>query len=192
MSLPLGVLALQGDFREHLQVFSRLGVDAVSVRTAKELGGVSGLVIPGGESTTIGKLATIFELFSPIKAAIANGLPTFGTCAGLIMLADQITGGIEGQETFGGLDVTVSRNAFGNQLDSFEADIKFKGVDHDVHAAFIRAPVITEVRTSQIRAELPDGRVVAVSQGNILGISFHPEVTGEDGVHELFLREFVK
>ncbi len=192
MSLPIGVLALQGDFREHLQVFSRLGVDAVSVRTAKELGGVSGLVIPGGESTTIGKLATIFELFSPIKAAIANGLPTFGTCAGLIMLADQITGGIEGQETFGGLDVTVSRNAFGNQLDSFEADIKFKGVDHDVHAAFIRAPVITEVRTSEIRAELPDGRVVAVSQGNILGISFHPEVTGEDGVHELFLREFVK
>jgi 5'-phosphate synthase pdxT subunit len=192
MSLPIGVLALQGDFREHLQVFSRLGVDAVSVRTAKELGGVSGLVIPGGESTTIGKLATIFELFSPIKAAIANGLPTFGTCAGLIMLADQITGGIEGQETFGGLDVTVSRNAFGNQLDSFEADIRFKGVDHDVHAAFIRAPVITEVRTSEIRAELPDGRVVAVSQGNILGISFHPEVTGEDGVHELFLREFVK
>ena len=192
MSLPIGVLALQGDFREHLQVFSRLGVDAVTVRTAKELSGVSALVIPGGESTTIGKLATIFELFSPIKSAIANGLPTFGTCAGLIMLADQITGGIVGQETFGGLDVTVSRNAFGNQLDSFEADIKFKGVDHDVHAAFIRAPVITEVRSSEIRAELPDGRVVAVSQGNILGISFHPEVTGEDGVHELFLREFVK
>jgi len=192
MSLPIGVLALQGDFREHLQVFSRLGVDAVTVRTAKELSGVSGLVIPGGESTTIGKLATIFELFSPIKSAIANGLPTFGTCAGLIMLADQITGGIVGQETFGGLDVSVSRNAFGNQLDSFEADIKFKGVDHDVHAAFIRAPVITEVRSSEIRAELPDGRVVAVSQGNILGISFHPEVTGEDGVHELFLREFVK
>jgi 5'-phosphate synthase pdxT subunit len=192
MSLPIGVLALQGDFREHLQVFSRLGVDSISVRTSKELGGVSGLVIPGGESTTIGKLATIFELFSPIKSAIANGLPTFGTCAGLIMLADQITGGIDGQETFGGLDVTVSRNAFGNQLDSFEADLKFKGIDHDVHAAFIRAPVITEVRSSEIRAELPDGRVVAVSQGNILGISFHPEVTGEDGVHELFLREFVK
>lgn len=192
MSLPIGVLALQGDFREHLQVFSRLGVDAVTVRTPKELSGVSGLVIPGGESTTIGKLATIFELFSPIKNAIANGLPTFGTCAGLILLADQITGGIEGQETFGGLDVTVSRNAFGNQLDSFEADLKFKGIDHDVHAAFIRAPVITEVRSSEIRAELPDGRVVAVSQGNILGISFHPEVTGEDGVHELFLREFVK
>ena len=192
MSLPIGVLALQGDFREHLQAFSRLGVVAVTVRTAKELSGVSGLVIPGGESTTIGKLATMFELFSPIKNAIANGLPTFGTCAGLILLADQITGGIEGQETFGGLDVTVSRNAFGNQLDSFEADLKFKGIDHDVHAAFIRAPVITEVRSSEIRAELPDGRVVAVSQGNILGISFHPEVTGEDGVHELFLREFVK
>jgi 5'-phosphate synthase pdxT subunit len=192
MSLPIGVLALQGDFREHLQVFGRLGFDAVAVRTSKELGGVSGLVIPGGESTTIGKLAAIFDVFEPIKAAIANGLPAFGTCAGLIMLADQITGGIEGQETFGGLGVTVSRNAFGNQLDSFEADIKFKGIEHDVHAAFIRAPVITDVRAAEVRAELSDGRVVAVSQGNILGISFHPEVTGEDGVHELFLREFVK
>ena len=192
MSLPVGVLALQGDFREHLQAFARLGVEATPVRTASELAKVSGLVIPGGESTTIGKLARIFDVFEPIQSAISNGLPTFGTCAGLIMLADEITGGIEGQETFGGLDVTVQRNAFGNQLDSFEADIKVEGIDDPVHAAFIRAPIITEVRAAKVLAALPDGRVVAVSQGNVLGISFHPEVTGEDSVHELFVREFVK
>ena len=192
MSLPVGVLALQGDFREHLQAFTRLGVESTPVRTAKELQGVSGLVIPGGESTTIGKLARIFELFDPIKQAVSNGLPAFGTCAGLIMLADQITGGIDGQETFGGLDVTVSRNAFGNQLDSFEVDLEFVGINNPVHAAFIRAPIITEVRKATVRAQLQDGRIVGVSQGNILGISFHPEVTGDDSVHELFVREFVK
>jgi 5'-phosphate synthase pdxT subunit len=192
MSLPVGVLALQGDFREHLQAFARLGVESTPVRTAKELQCVSGLVIPGGESTTIGKLARIFELFDPIKQAVSNGLPAFGTCAGLIMLADQITGGIDGQETFGGLDVTVSRNAFGNQLDSFEVDLEFVGINDPVHAAFIRAPIITEVRKATVRAQLQDGRIVGVSQGNILGISFHPEVTGDDSVHELFVREFVK
>lgn len=192
MSLPVGVLALQGDFREHLQAFARLGVESTPVRTAKELQCVSGLVIPGGESTTIGKLARIFELFDPIKQAVSNGLPAFGTCAGLIMLADQITGGIDGQETFGGLDVTVSRNAFGNQLDSFEVDLEFVGINNPVHAAFIRAPIITEVRKATVRAQLQDGRIVGVSQGNILGISFHPEVTGDDSVHELFVREFVK
>ena len=190
MSLPVGVLALQGDFREHLQACARLGVDATPVRTAAELARVSGLVIPGGESTTIGKLARIFDVFVPIQQAISNGLPTFGTCAGLIMLADEITGGIDGQETFGGLDVTVQRNAFGNQLDSFEADIKVEGIADPVHAAFIRAPIISEVRTAKVLATLPDGRIV--SQGNVLGISFHPEVTGEDSVHELFVREFVK
>ena len=192
MSLPVGVLALQGDFREHLQAFARLGVDATPVRTTAELAKVSGLVIPGGESTTIGKLARIFDVFEPIQQAIANGLPTFGTCAGLIMLANEITGGIEGQETFGGLDVTVQRNAFGNQLDSFEAEIEMAGISNPVHAAFIRAPSISEVRTAKVLATLPDGRIVAVSQANILGISFHPEVTGEDSVHELFVREFVK
>ena len=192
MSLPVGVLALQGDFREHLHAFARLGVDATPVRTSAELARVSGLVIPGGESTTIGKLARIFDVFVPIQQAISNGLPTFGTCAGLIMLADEITGGIDGQETFGGLDVTVQRNAFGNQLDSFEADIKVEGIADPVHAAFIRAPIISEVRTAKVLATLPDGRIVAVSQGNVLGISFHPEVTGEDSVHELFVREFVK
>lgn len=192
MTLPVGVLALQGDFREHLQAFARLGVDATPVRTATELAKVAGLVIPGGESTTIGKLARIFNVFEPIRQAISNGLPTFGTCAGLIMLADEITGGIDDQETFGGLDVTVQRNAFGNQLDSFEADIQVAGIPKALHAAFIRAPIISEVRSAKVLAALPDGRIVAVSQGNILGISFHPEVTGEDSVHELFMREFVK
>jgi 5'-phosphate synthase pdxT subunit len=192
MTLPVGVLALQGDFREHLQAFARIGAEATPVRTAAELAKVSGIVIPGGESTTIGKLARIFDVFEPLHKAITGGLPAFGTCAGLIMLADRIIDGIEGQETFGGLDVTVQRNAFGNQLDSFETDLLVKGIPNPVHAAFIRAPIITEVGATEILATLPDGRIVAVSQGNVLGISFHPEVTGEDGVHELFVREFVK
>ena len=192
MTLPVGVLALQGDFREHLQAFARIGVEATPIRTAAELAKVSGIVIPGGESTTIGKLARIFDVFEPLQKTIAAGLPAFGTCAGLIMLADRIIDGIEGQETFGGLDVTVQRNAFGNQLDSFETDLLVKGIPNPVHAAFIRAPIITEVGAAEILATLPDGRIVAVSQGNVLGISFHPEVTGEDGVHELFVREFVK
>ena len=192
MTLPVGVLALQGDFREHLLALARLGVETRTVRTSAELAAVRGLVIPGGESTTIGKLARIFGVFDPLRDAIRNGLPTFGTCAGLIMLANEIEGGIEGQETFGGLDVTVARNAFGNQLDSFEVDLQFQGIEDPVHAAFIRAPIITEVRSATVRATLADGRVVAVSQGNLLGISFHPEVTGDDGVHELFMREFVK
>jgi len=192
MTLPVGVLALQGDFREHLEVFQRLNVAAVTVRTAKELSAVSGLVIPGGESTTIGKLARIFEVFEPIRSAIASGLPVFGTCAGLIMLADEIVDGIAGQETFGGLDVTVQRNAFGNQQDSFEVELSFDGIAHGIHAAFIRAPIITRTGKAKVLATLDDGRIVAVSQDNLLGISFHPEMTGEDGVHELFVREFVK
>lgn len=192
MSAPIGVLALQGDFREHLQAFDRLGVPSTPIRTAAELKNVRGLVIPGGESTTIGKLARIFNVFEPLRTAISGGLPVFGTCAGLIMLSDRIVDGIEGQETFGGLDVTVQRNAFGNQSDSFEVDLAVKGIEHSVHAAFIRAPIITEVGSADVLSTLDDGRIVAVSQGNLLGISFHPEVTGDDSVHELFVREFVK
>ncbi len=170
-----------------MQAFAR-----IPVRTAAELAKVSGIVIPGGESTTIGKLARIFDIFEPMQRAISGGLPAFGTCAGLIMLADRIIDGIEDQETFGGLDVTVQRNAFGNQLDSFETDLMVSGIPNPVHAAFIRAPIITEVGSATVLSTLPDERIVAVSQGNVLGISFHPEVTGEDGVHELFVREFVK
>lgn len=192
MAPKVGVLALQGDFREHLFALERIGVNGVGVRTAAELATVDGLIIPGGESTTIGKLARIFGLFEPIQKAAREGLPTFGTCAGLIMLADRIIDGVEGQETFGGLDVTVRRNAFGNQLDSFEADIEFAGVSNPIHVAFIRAPLIVDAGSATVRATLSDGRIVGVSQGNLLGISFHPEVTNDDSVHKLFVEEFVK
>ncbi len=193
MTQPVGVLSLQGDFREHLQVFQRLGINALPVKRESELSSISGLVIPGGESTTIGKLSRIFELFDPIKKIIEDGLPVFGTCAGLIMLADEITDGIVGQETFGGLDVVVQRNAFGNQTESFEVDLEFTGIAGAVHAAFIRAPIITRVGDSaQIVASLADGRVVGVQQGNRLGISFHPEVTGEDRIHSYFYDALVR
>jgi 5'-phosphate synthase pdxT subunit len=189
LSLPIGVLALQGDFREHLVALNAIGVEGRLVRTEKELDSVSGLIIPGGESTTIQKLATIFGLFEPLHKKIQNGLPVFGTCAGLIMLADRILDGIEGQIGFGGLDVTVRRNAFGHQSDSFEVDLDFEGVDGKVHAAFIRAPLITEVGPkAKTLATLSDGRIVAASQENLLGISFHPEVTGEHRIHELFVK----
>jgi 5'-phosphate synthase pdxT subunit len=194
MSLPIGVLALQGDFREHADALSRIGVSPLKVRTVQELESVSGLIIPGGESTVMHKLAVAYGLFQPIKAKIAAGFPVFGTCAGLIMLANDITDGIVGQETFGGLDVTVQRNAFGHQVDSFEVDLAFKGVeDGPVHAAFIRAPLITRVGPGvEVLAQIPtddlhpNGGVVGVRQGNLMGISFHPEVTGEDRIHRLF------
>lgn len=187
MTKPVGVLSLQGDFREHLQAFSRLGISAIPVKTRAELDSVAGLVLPGGESTTIGKLARIFDLFHPIQESVAEGLPVFGTCAGLIMLADTITDGIVGQETFGGLDVVVRRNAFGNQLDSFEVDLEFKGVSGSVHAAFIRAPLITDVGPKvEVLSTLSDGKIVGVQQGKKLGISFHPELTGEDRIHSYF------
>jgi 5'-phosphate synthase pdxT subunit len=190
---PVGVLGLQGDFREHLQAFDRLGISAVLVKRTTELSDVSGLVIPGGESTTIGKLARIFDIFEPIKTAVSEGLPVFGTCAGLIMLADEITDGIAGQETFGGLDVVVQRNAFGHQLDSFEVDLPFVGINGNVHAAFIRAPLISSVgKLATVVASLEDGRVVGVTQGNRLGISFHPEVTGEDRIHSYFYDALVR
>lgn len=192
MARRVGVLTLQGDFREHLASLSRLGVEGVGVRTESELANVDGLIIPGGESTTISKLARIFGMFDPIQRAIRAGLPTFGTCAGLIMLADRITDGAPGQETFGGLAVTVQRNAFGSQLDSFETDVDFTGIENPVHVAFIRAPLIVDSGSATVRATLPDGRIVGVSQGNLLGISFHPEVTNNDSVHKLFLDEFVK
>jgi 5'-phosphate synthase pdxT subunit len=189
----VGVLAFQGDVREHLSTLSEVGVAGVPVKTLADLASVDGLILPGGESTTIAKLSRIFNLFDPIRDAIADGLPTFGTCAGLILLADEILDGIEGQETFGGLDVVVRRNAFGHQTESFEIDLEFEGVQGDpMTAAFIRAPIIEKVGPrARALATLPDGRVVAVRQQNLLGISFHPEVTGETRVHELFVREFI-
>lgn len=188
MARPVGVLALQGDFREHALVLQSLNADVQLIRTVDELRLCSGLIIPGGESTVIQKLAVNYELFDPIQKLAHSGFPMFGTCAGLIMLAEEILDGIEGQKGFGGLDVSVRRNAFGNQLDSFEADLAFEGVDGTVHAAFIRAPIVERVGPSvKVLSKLEDGRVVAVQQGNLLGISFHPEVTGENRIHAHFL-----
>ncbi|MEY4263316.1 MAG: hypothetical protein RLY88_1024 [Actinomycetota bacterium] len=193
MSLKVGVLALQGDFREHAATLQSIGVDSAEIRRVSELEKVSGLIIPGGESTVMQKLAVAYDLFEPIQNKIKNGFPVFGTCAGLIMLADQILDGIPGQSGFGGLDVAVRRNAFGHQVDSFEADLEFTGVDGSVHAAFIRAPIVEQVGTGvEILSKLEDGRIVGVRQNNALGISFHPEVAGESRIHKLFIEQIKK
>jgi 5'-phosphate synthase pdxT subunit len=186
---PVGVLALQGDFREHIAVLKSLGADAVGVRRPSELAAVSGLIIPGGESSVIDKLSRLFDLAEPLKAAIAGGLPVWGTCAGLIMLADTVLDGIEGQRSLGGLEIAVRRNAFGSQLDSFETDLSIPVVgDPDLHAVFIRAPIVESTSDAVTTlASLPDGRIVAVEQGNLLGTSFHPEMTGDTRFHEYFL-----
>ncbi len=185
----VGVLALQGDVREHVRVLTDLGADATTVRRPEELATVDGLVLPGGESSVIDKLSRAFGMREPIREAIADGLPVYGTCAGLILLADRITDGIEGQQTFGGLDVTVRRNAFGSQVDSFEVDLDVPVLDDPpVHAVFIRAPLVEEAGDGVERlASLDDGRIVAVRHGALLGTAFHPEVTGEHRFHALFL-----
>jgi pyridoxal 5'-phosphate synthase pdxT subunit len=189
----VGVLALQGDVREHARVLSGLGAEVELIRRPFELAAVDGLVIPGGESSVIDKLSRAFGMKEPVRGAIAAGMPVYGTCAGMILLADRITDGIQGQETFGGLDVTVRRNAFGSQVDSFETDLDIPELgDPPVHAVFIRAPVVEEVGPDvRVLAGLGDGRVVAVQQGALLATSFHPEVTGEYRFHERFL-EFVR
>jgi 5'-phosphate synthase pdxT subunit len=187
--VTVGVLALQGDVREHLAVLAGLGAEAVPVRRERELDGVAGLVIPGGESTVIDKLSRAFGLREPLRTRIADGMPVYGTCAGLIMLSDRVLDALPDQQTLGGLDVTVRRNAFGTQLESFETDLDVAAfTGPPVHAAFIRAPVVTEVGpAAEALATLDDGRVVAVRQGNLLGTSFHPELTGETRFHELLL-----
>ena len=185
----VGVLALQGDVREHLAALRELGADAVPVRRADELAAVAGLVIPGGESSVIDKLSRQFGVAEPIRERIAEGMPVYGTCAGLIMLADRVLDAIEGQQSLGGLDVAVRRNAFGNQNDSFETDLDIPELGEPaVHAVFIRAPVVESVGAgASVLAALADGRVVAVEQGNLLGTSFHPEMTGELRFHARFL-----
>ncbi|MEV8369262.1 pyridoxal 5'-phosphate synthase glutaminase subunit PdxT [Microbacterium lacus] len=186
----VGVLALQGDVREHVRVLEGLGADVGLVRRPEELASVRGLVIPGGESSVIDKLSRAFGMQDPIRTAIAAGMPVYGTCAGLILLADRIIDGIAGQESFGGLDIAVRRNAFGSQLDSFETDLAVPELgDPPVHAVFIRAPVVESAGPSvQTLARLDDGRIVAVRRDALLGTSFHPEVTGEHRFHELFLQ----
>ncbi|MEC5149544.1 pyridoxal 5'-phosphate synthase glutaminase subunit PdxT [Cryobacterium sp. GrIS_2_6] len=187
--MTVGVLALQGDFREHAQVLHTLGADVVLVRRPEELARVDGLVIPGGESSVMDKLARAFGLADPLRAAVRAGLPVYGTCAGLIMLADTVVDGIRGQESIGGLDISVRRNAFGSQTQSFETDLEVPVLgDAPVHAVFIRAPVVDTVGPKATAlARLADGRCVAVEQGHLLGTSFHPEITGEHRFHAYFL-----
>ncbi len=183
------MLALQGDVREHAALLAELGAEVTLVRRPGELAAVEGLVIPGGESSVIDKLSRIFGMQEPIRAAIADGLPVLGTCAGLILLADSIRDAIDGQETFGGIDAVVRRNAFGRQVESFEAELIVPELGAEpIRAAFIRGPVVESVGSgADVLAALPDGRVVAVEQGNLLGLSFHPEIAGEKRFHERFL-----
>jgi 5'-phosphate synthase pdxT subunit len=199
MSPRVGVFALQGDVREHLRVLASLGASATGVRRVAELDACDALVIPGGESTTMFKLARTFDLFEPIRQRIKEGMPVFGTCAGMIMLADRIEDGTPDQETLGGLDITVRRNAFGRQVDSFEGDVSFVGLDDPVHAVFIRAPWVEDAGAEvEVLARIDDavagevpagaaGRIVAVRQGSLMATSFHPEVDGDGRIHRLFL-----
>lgn len=186
------MLAVQGDVREHLHALGALGARAVTVRRTTELDACDGLVIPGGESTTMAKLARTFDLLEPLRQRIKEGLPVFGTCAGMIMLADRIEDGAAGQETVGGLDITVRRNAFGRQVDSFEDDLDVVGLADPVYAVFIRAPWVESVGSgvdvlARVRAGAAAGRIVAVRQGSLMATSFHPEVGGDARVHRLFV-----
>ena len=187
--MKIGVLALQGDFREHLLAAKQAGHAGLTVRRSEELAEVDALILPGGESTTIAQLARTFDLFTDIKKRIAEGMPVYGSCAGMILLADRIVDGADGQETFGGIDMTVRRNAFGRQVDSFESDLKFDG--NEMHAVFIRAPWVEELSSSvQVLSEVvaADGErhPVAVRQGALFATSFHPELTGDLRVHRYF------
>jgi 5'-phosphate synthase pdxT subunit len=174
--------------REHARVLEGLGARVTLVRRPEELAEIDGLVLPGGESTVIDKLARGFGLAEPVRTAIAGGMPVYGTCAGLILLADAVLDGTADQRTFGGLDIVVRRNAFGRQTESFETTLDIDGFDAPVDATFIRAPLIERVGPrARAIGSLPDGGVVAVEQGVLLGTSFHPEVTGEDRFHRRFL-----
>ena len=194
MSPPVvGVLAVQGDVREHVSALTAAGVLVRTVRRPSELDGLSGIVLPGGESTTIDKLTRAFELREPLCARLAAGLPAYGSCAGMILLADRVLDAAPGQQTFGGIDMTVRRNAFGGQIESFEEDLDFAGLtDGRVRAVFIRAPWVEDVGADvEVLASIGGGpqagRIVAVRQGNLLATSFHPEISGDHRVHRLFV-----
>jgi 5'-phosphate synthase pdxT subunit len=205
ISPRVGVLALQGDVREHLAGLEVAGAIGSAVRRPAELDAVDALVIPGGESTTMYKLAVAFDMFEPLRKRVDAGMPVYGSCAGMIMLADRLVDGIDGQLTLGGLDITVRRNAFGRQVDSFEASVPLDGIDGaPFHAVFIRAPWVENVGPSvEVLGRVPDGsdasdgagRIVAVRQGVLLATAFHPELTGDHRVHALFVevvREYLK
>ena len=189
----IGVLALQGDVREHVRSLTAVGARPVEVRRPSDLDDVDGLVLPGGESTTISRLLDVFGLLEPLRTHVAAGLPVYGSCAGMVLLADEVLDGRPDQQGVGGLDVVVRRNAFGRQVDSFETDLPFAGVGQ-VHAVFIRAPWVERAgERAEVLARVPEdgspaaGRVVAVRQGRVLATSFHPELTGDDRVHGLFV-----
>ncbi len=190
MSPAVGVLALQGDVAEHLRALGAVGARGTAVRRPGELDDVDGLIIPGGESTTMWKLTVIFDLLDPLRKRLGSGMPVFGCCAGLIMLADRLTDRASGQQTLGGIDVSVRRNAFGRQVDSFESDIALRGIGApDFRAVFIRAPWVEEAgRDVEILGTEPrTGRIVAVRQGAALATAFHPELTPDRRIHELFV-----
>jgi 5'-phosphate synthase pdxT subunit len=182
----IGVLALQGDVREHVAALRSAGADAVAVRRPDDLHGIDGIVIPGGESTTIGKLLGIFELLEPLRKAIEGGLPAYGSCAGMILLADRVEDGTPDQVCLGGLDVTVRRNAFGRQVDSFERTVDLAGIG-EFEAVFIRAPWVEQAGAQVEVIGRCDSRIVAVRQGSLLATSFHPELTGDPRIHQLFV-----
>ena len=181
----IGVLALQGDVREHMRALEEAGATAGPVRRLSEIESADGLVIPGGESTTLWKLATAFDLLDPVRKLIADGMPAFGSCAGLIMLADRLRDGAEGQQTFGGIDMTARRNAFGRQVDSFEREVLIEGAPF--HAVFIRAPWVERAGQEVTVLGEDNGRIVAVRQGQLLATAFHPELTSDRRIHRLFV-----
>ena len=183
----MGVLSLQGGVREHIEALRRVGLRAEPVKTAAALAGLDGLVVPGGESTAIGRLLRVFDLLEPLRERLAGGLPAFGSCAGMVLLADRVLDGQPGQPLLGGLDITVRRNAFGRQVDSFEADLDVVGLTEPLPAVFIRAPWVEQVGAGvQVLARESAGHPVAVQQGTLLATSFHPELAGDDRVHALF------
>jgi 5'-phosphate synthase pdxT subunit len=191
--MKVGVLALQGDVREHIAALRSCEVEAIGVRRASEIESIDALVLPGGESTTIAQLAEVFGIFDLIKNKINNGMPAYGSCAGMILLADQILDAKEGQKSFGGLDITVRRNAFGRQVDSFESDISFDdGSDELIRAVFIRAPWVEKVSDSvQVLAAI-DNHPVAVRSKTALATSFHPEITGDNRIHRYFIEQVAR
>ncbi|WJY72792.1 MULTISPECIES: pyridoxal 5'-phosphate synthase glutaminase subunit PdxT [Corynebacterium] len=188
----VGVLSLQGGFAEHTRALERLGVKVVAVRRPAHLEGLDGIILPGGESTTMSKLLELGGLLQPLQEAIAAGLPAFGTCAGLILLADEVLDTRADAHSLHSLDISVRRNAFGRQKDSFETTLQFGHRGRQVEAVFIRAPQVERVGDDVVvLSTLADGTVVAVRSGHVMGCSFHPELTSDDGVHEYFLRELV-
>jgi 5'-phosphate synthase pdxT subunit len=191
--MKVGVLALQGDVREHIQSLLACGVEGVAVRRAEEIENVDALVLPGGESTTIAQLAEVFGIFDLIKEKITNGMPVYGSCAGMILLASEILDAKEGQKSFGGLDITVRRNAFGRQVDSFESDIAFNdGSEQLIHAVFIRAPWVEKVSDSVEVLASVDAHPVAVRSKTALATSFHPELTGDHRIHRYFIEQVAR